>query len=1315
MPSPTKAHHLDGAAVPSSLLANRPSTQTQASEQQPRRTSSSYKHMKTNSLVSNSPFKTVGLPAQPSPSSVGRPPTKHAIDLGLGVSSSPAISAPPPPRGELQRKQQQRRSSTADDVDDTSSDEDADDRRLRQQQHPDHAAAVQRRLDFQRESKRRQSAGLAGLSSRAKVSASPFLVRSPSFEGSDDPARAAGAGGAGGGPPRPPPVGVVGTSSADEDDDENDDEGHGVNHGYLPLPLEPGSSLMMDHPMVDDSPAFSSPGFSSPPTDHDTTASPLASPPSQLPEEASYDQYQQYVQQQEHQEERRFLSAPSTPSRASHLSATADGAPSPSPKSSLKKKRTRRSAGQDGVPLARRERRKTVTFDERPEVSFFDQETSTQAISDEDVAVYGGGGHWDDYDDEEEMSENEMGGQRLEVPYHQHQLHSHDSNDSFEFEREEIPGSPTPRADESFGEVSMLSNEDDDQYDPNELYSATDSFVTSLLEEHLLSPGSVYSPVFPSEGGESPSLQQHEHQFLKDTSLNSPPPSVNVLSASRDIEDTPTHQPYHSQQQQQQHPKIEQPDLPHLAASPADPILLNGNALEPSTHLPPLSVAHHHQGSSPRRSSSTSSLAIHHHPEVHAHQSGPLPDPFLQVSTVQHHLAAEHEQEEEKKEETLNRDSEDGVPYGRSHHADRFRAVQELRKGTLGRHKHEDEKTRSPSPEGEEEPRAGADEFKGQEMEDEDEENEDEEDEEERRHESQPTPSFDMPKLEDGAGEEEDEEEGQAKEKADVFGEKREISSVVRSLCLYSSCQECQLISSGPIKNLPSDPPSTEVIPAVSATTITTNTSSSSSSSSHLDAPWHLPSFDSSSSPLFGSVSNFAPSGDAAARAAKAVSIDEFGSLASFKPSSSAERLRAEETGGTIDSVGSLGSNASGGSSAGRSPRLTRDSIRRRMDAKRLEEDAAALKRRRDETGSSSAATATVSASPSLHGLDGLGIGFSGQDSRGHVAVYDGPSASYDEPVASPATAAAPASSPARPTQSSRSSSYEDRSRFAAQQKRPTLAPRTSTLSAHDVLHGESALDRLVAPKSRSASPNSGASSPGRSDTGTLRHGSEKEVVVDRLSGSGINLPSSSPIETAFPAHFLLPTTAEDRARREQEKTQRERELMPPPPLPHKVTASSISPRPSMVPSPTLSSSSEHIEEGGTQTREEAIIARKREKRAQEQAASGLPVSRRGRGRRSLSTGDASIPGSATGSANKRRTIAADEHSLNDFGLGGGSSTQEAAAFGDDVSSELDRIAEDKKVGLYLSPHLIACEADLPFRAARLPTCRAATGLRRLG
>jgi hypothetical protein len=219
---------------------------------------------------------------------------------------------------------------------------------------------------------------------------------------------------------------------------------------------------------------------------------------------------------------------------------------------------------------------------------------------------------------------------------------------------------------------------------------------------------------------------------------------------------------------------------------------------------------------------------------------------------------------------------------------------------------------------------------------------------------------------------------------------------------------------------------------------------------------------------------------------------------------------------------------------------------------------------------------------------------------------------------------------------------------FSHQDQRPSLRPRANTLSAQDILSTESALERLALGPSQTSL-----------HEGVIKNGSGKAVQVEqkRIISSDY-VPSSSPIESGFDhgshdfpprpsstqSSSQLPLAAQTRAQQASppveasalsstsaaaEKARRDAELMPPPPLPSSRPTHLCQPSDTLLPprstSPTPSGYSSSGNEG-PKGREDAINARKREKRAE---AGGEPVKKekkaRGRARRSLSTGDSSL------------------------------------------------------------------------------------------
>lgn len=449
------------------------------------------------------------------------------------------------------------------------------------------ASTVARQDNFRRRTKGRQSAGLANLGKKAKVTNSPFLALSPPS-----------------------------TEAA------------------LPMPaLSPSAEDTT--PSLSEADSFPSP----PPSSADDVVS-TSSPPRLRPTP-------------EFEPISLPLCAPLTPTKpASNLPPhiVPEAPPTPSPKSSLKSHpRTSRAFV--------RERRKTVTFEARPEISVFEREGSADLSSAVDSD--------DDYGDPyprphppRAPAQEEEYSYELSPKPQQGSDDDEAANGSFEFDLTPSPLLALQRSpgqdsvDDAFdshvGNLSLGSYSSDYSLNDLDLRAGDDEdpedFVNRLLAENqLLSPVPATQTVFERYSADS------EEVFGSSQSLG--------LSSAETESSGPS-------------PALAHLDLPHLPASQADPILMNGNVLEPSTNFR-------------RSTSSKSNLAekalspSKSYPEPHAHQTGPLPDPFLTVNTVQGILGSPG---------NGPRDEEDGVPLGRTHHSDRRRTVGELREG-LGLHK----------------------------------------------------------------------------------------------------------------------------------------------------------------------------------------------------------------------------------------------------------------------------------------------------------------------------------------------------------------------------------------------------------------------------------------------------------------------------------------------------------------------------------------------------------------------------------------------------------------------------------------------------
>ena len=1134
--SPASASaHLEGAHSPLAKQSSAPSAASPAGEETYRRTSSSFKHVKHNSLVSNSPFKQGNTPPLPQ---LGRQQAaKKAV--GLGISRSPAspggpTSSPcPSPRktsGDRRRRDEENLDPAHEPaIKVVAADEhDAQDDGISSGDDEVPLATIERRrADFKRDAKRRQSAGLANLSSKSKVSNSPFLTRSSSSELDDVPAS--------GRTSRAASAGTEEVERAEEGFDEPQDD-------LEPEEAEPEQpqhpTLFHPSPLESLSSTLSSSQPSSPSSSVLSAPSPPPAPPAEL-----------------------HPQTPATPSRPTHLQALPPV--SPSPKSSLKSRRIKgpRSSSGSGSGVAgsgARPRRKTVTFREGAEVSVFERDQDPSVMSDSG----------DEYGNATDEDEDESYGEG-----------------SFELDHAQRGG--------------YSDDDEQDSYYPgrDEARSATESFVSSLIEEDLFSPSSVGTPVFPA----------------------------GMMAGF--------------------------PASPLMTADPRDHQSDQHNSAPPHVELPHPEQNEHNIGMNDEV------VVEERDGEVKAHQEGPLHDPFL-VPAV-----------------SAPAKKTGGLGLGRPSGEVPRRRVEVV----------EQEPEEQPAVAVEEEPSPPADESEE-----------------------------DISMLDDGdlslalEGDESflkdvlDEgdsvwEEEKTSEEVGIIEDgivdhplmgtrgltlpaamddsvllERPVSLSKWSWRNVSPCSD--LIVFGTLKIEIEKPVAESPAPQLAAPT------------SALETPWHLPSFESSASPLFPSAASplsfmkdLPPTAPTAAAVPLVVQPEAVGPAAepemaqvpseqplpssaanefgSYKPSSSLERLRAED--------GEDGN----GSASGRSPRLTRESIRRRMDDKERE--------RKEKEASKRPSSASE-----WRPIEGLGINMPSPTQP----VRQRPMSVPEDPIvraASPEKAhldkdlPAPPPSATRPQPTSHAMSRPKAAtsdmlpasivtQRAAEDRPAVVRARSSTVSAHDLLSSESALDKLALGAVATA-----AVAPHGAET--VKNGSEKEVKASRGSTPfHLERPLSSPVEeagshgrSAIPASFLA---ADDKARKE-------RELMPPPAIPKPATQRSSSPTPS---------------NSSLRDREDAINARRKEKREAESGRSGLPRPK-GRGRRSLSTGDASPEGlqQAASESMKRRTLQAagsrPQSTLDDVSILGN-----LTPFEDSLTNEFDRITEQRNVSYFarLALHL---------------------------
>lgn len=357
-------------------------------------------------------------------------------------------------------------------------------------------------------------------------------------------------------------------------------------------------------------------------------------------------------------------------------------------------------------------------------------------------------------------------------------------------------------------------------------------------------------------------------------------------------------------------------------------------------------------------------------------------------------------------------------------------------------------------------------------------------------------------------------------------------------------------------------------------------------------------------------------------------STSEFGAGFQYKPSSSLERLQQESKG----SVGSVGS------SGGRSPRLTKESIRRRMEMK-----------------AAAAASSKQDGAPR-----GLGFGLPETVVENMSALDTGSPTKKDKPLPPPPSVERPA--------------------------RPTIATDSRTLSAEEILSTESALGRLA------GQPSTSPVVMEEKDL-TLKTGHGRDVQISPVS----QLPapaSSTPVEEAPSASL---SRAEIDAR-----------LMPPPPIPRSMSSTSNS-KTARSTSPTPSQQSDSSNDGPS-GRADAIIARKREKRAEVASSLGIPNERR-RPRRSMSQGDV-----ADEQETKRHTLHTDTKRMETkMGrLSIGPAARNSADFANGMDKEFERIGEKSVSTSLLLRCQLGTHASFSLFSAQVPRYSARQSLRRL-
>lgn len=195
-----------------------------------------------------------------------------------------------------------------------------------------------------------------------------------------------------------------------------------------------------------------------------------------------------------------------------------------------------------------------------------------------------------------------------------------------------------------------IDSQNSEDMNPDE--SATALFMDSLIEEGLFSPPELDTPAFADQASfelpmeMSPGSQRDEGTVSTDVDYLPTPSLGDDTPLMGQIALPMPPAPHHAHTITPHLPPGEQPNLPH---SDSHTMLLNADAHQP--------VAHKEE---------------HIIDGPHAHQDGPMYDPFLTIQTTTEAVG-------EAKERT-----EDGVPLGRTSHAERVHAARMLATQKLG-------------------------------------------------------------------------------------------------------------------------------------------------------------------------------------------------------------------------------------------------------------------------------------------------------------------------------------------------------------------------------------------------------------------------------------------------------------------------------------------------------------------------------------------------------------------------------------------------------------------------------------------------------
>nr|XP_019048757.1 hypothetical protein I302_02531 [Kwoniella bestiolae CBS 10118]OCF27687.1 hypothetical protein I302_02531 [Kwoniella bestiolae CBS 10118] len=297
--------------------------------------------------------------------------------------------------------------------------------------------------------------------------------------------------------------------------------------------------------------------------------------------------------------------------------------------------------------------RKTVTFQSVPDVKEFETMSAEPSMD--------GSFEVNNHDDDEEDG-------WVDEAVHVNMINNMSREDSLD----ELLSDAQPIF-ESSANASPVFTEENDGHMPED--STTANFMDTLIEEGLFSPPTMDTPAFEDQAAFELPLEpvdgDSDRPFLATPSLGGSVHASPLLASSMfgetDSAGIPYGRTHHTERAAIAHslspPKraspIEQPGLPR---DEDHKMLLNANAAQPAVPIPQ-SPVHYPEYNDPFASTSV----------PHAHQVGAIPDPFITLQTATNVLPIQHQDREE-----------DGIPLGRTSHTERLQARRMLATQSLG-------------------------------------------------------------------------------------------------------------------------------------------------------------------------------------------------------------------------------------------------------------------------------------------------------------------------------------------------------------------------------------------------------------------------------------------------------------------------------------------------------------------------------------------------------------------------------------------------------------------------------------------------------